>query len=146
MCLRVSQLCGLGQRPRGTPDRILAVSDSRELARCKPSCAKKENQMKMKTTLLVGAFSLALSMGGCTAAPAGPAGPQGDTGATGATGSPGQDADRRRADDAKRAEEAKRAEDQRITDAQARDSHATGCPDHEHVSTAPDGRKSCVPD
>ena len=40
--------------------------------------------MKMKTSLLVGAFSLALFMAGCTAAPAavpveGPAGPQGAT-------------------------------------------------------------------
>ena len=108
---------------------------------------KKENQMKMKTSLLVGAFSLALFMAGCQAAPAaapvaGPAGPQG---ATGATGDPGQDASRR-TDEEKRAEEARRAEDQRITDARARDSHDTGCPRGEHVFTAPDGRKSCVQD
>jgi hypothetical protein len=107
--------------------------------------------MKMKTSLLVGAFSLALFMAGCTAAPAaapvaGPAGPQGDTGATGATGDAGRDADRRRTDEEKRAEEARRAEDQRITDARARDSHDTGCPGGEHVFTAPDGRKSCVRD
>src|SRR5580700_2543286 len=97
--------------------------------------------MKMKTSLLVSAFSLALFMAGCTAAPAaapvaGPAGPQG---ATGATGDPGQDATRR-------TEEARRAEDQRITDARARDSHDTGCPGGEHVFTAPDGRKSCARD
>jgi|HubBroStandDraft_3_1064219.scaffolds.fasta_scaffold88002_2 hypothetical protein len=108
---------------------------------------KKENQMKMKTSLLVGAFSLALFVAGCTAAPAaapvaGPAGPQG---ATGATGDPGQDASRR-TDEERRAEEARRAEDQRITDARARDSHDTGCPGGEHVFTAPDGRKSCVRD
>lgn len=130
------------------PDRILAAGNGRKLARCKPRGAKKENQMKMKASLLVGAFSLALFMAGCTAAPAaapvaGPAGPQGDTGATGATGNPGQDADRRRADDDKRAEEARRAEDQRITDARTRDSRDTGCPSGEHVVTAPDGRKSC---
>lgn len=104
--------------------------------------------MKMKTSLLIGAFSLALFMAGCTAAPAaapvaGPAGPQG---ATGATGDPGQDADRRRTDEDKRAEEARRAEDQRITEARARDSHDTGCPGGEHVFTAQDGRKSCVRD
>jgi hypothetical protein len=113
---------------------------------------KKENQMKMKTSLLVGAFSLALFMSGCQAAPAaapvagpaGPAGPQGDSGATGATGDPGRDA--HRTDEERRAEEARRAEDQRITDARARDSHDTGCPGGEHVFTAPDGRKSCVRD
>jgi ribosomal protein L12E/L44/L45/RPP1/RPP2 len=117
------------------------------MTRPKLSGAKKENEMKMKTSLLVGAFSLALFMAGCTAAPAaapvaGPAGPQG---ATGATGDPGQDATRR-TEEERRAEEARRAEDQRITDARARDSHDTGCPGGEHVSTAPDGRKSCVRD
>jgi hypothetical protein len=115
------------------------------MTRPKSSGAKRKNQMKMKTSLLVGAFSLALFMAGCTAAPAaapvaGPAGPQG---ATGATGDPGQDATRR-TEDERRAEEAKRAEDQRITD--ARDSHDTGCPGGEHVFTAQDGRKSCVRD
>src|SRR5271170_2324798 len=100
--------------------------------------------MKMKISLLVGAFSLALFMAGCTAAPAaapvaGPPGPQG------ATGDPGQDASRR-TDEERRAEEARRAEDQRITDARARDSHDTGCPGGEHVFTAQDGRKSCVRD
>jgi hypothetical protein len=89
--------------------------------------------MKMKTSLLVGAFSLALFMAGCTAAP-GPAGPQGQPGATGATGDAGRDAD------------ARRAEDQRIRDAQARDSHDTGCPNGQHVATDPDGRKSCARD
>jgi hypothetical protein len=109
-------------------------------------------KMKMKTSLLVGAFSLALFMAGCQAAPAagpaagpaGPAGPQGDAGATGATGDAGRDA--HRTEDEKRAEEQRRAEDQRITEARARDSHDSGCPDHEHVFTAPDGRKSCVRD
>jgi hypothetical protein len=103
--------------------------------------------MKMKTSLLVGAFALALFMAGCQAAPAaapvaGPAGPQG---ATGATGDPGQDATRR-TEDERRAEEARRAEDQRIRDAQVRDSHDTGCPGGQHVFTAQDGRKSCVRD
>jgi len=103
--------------------------------------------MKMKTSLVVGAFSLALFLAGCTGTQTpGPAGPQGQPGATGATGDPGQDADRRRAEDEKRAEEQRRAEDQRITDARARDSHDTGCPNREHVFTNPDGRKSCVPD
>src|SRR5580704_18610918 len=85
---------------------------------------KKENQMKMKTSLLVGAFSLALFMGGCQAAPAPVAGPAGPQGATGATGDPGQDATRR-TEDERRAEEARRAEDQRITEARARDSRDT---------------------
>src|SRR5271163_3024 len=115
---------------------------------------KKENQMKMKTSLVVGVFSLALFMAGCQAAPAaapvaGPAGPQGDagaTGATGATGDAGRDADRRRTDEERRAEEARRAEDQRITEARARDSRDSGCPGGEHVFTAQDGRKSCVRD
>jgi hypothetical protein len=117
---------------------ILAVGNGRKLARCKPSGAEKENQMKMKASLLVTAFSLALFIAGCTpAAPvAGPAGPQ---------GAPGQDASRR-TDEDKRAEEARRAEDQRITDARARDSHDTGCPGGEHIVTAPDGRKSCARD
>ena len=114
---------------------ILAVGDGRELARCKPSGAEKENQMKMKASLLVTAFSLALCIAGCTpAAPvAGPPGPQ---------GAPGQDASRR-TDEDKRADDARRAEDQRIRDAQARDSHDTGCSGGQHVVTAPDGRKSC---
>jgi hypothetical protein len=109
----------------------------------------------MKTSLLVGAFSLALFVAGCTTAPpaaapaavagpAGPAGPQGDSGATGATGDPGRDA--HRTDEERRAEEARRAEDQRITEARARDSRDTGCPGGEHVVTAQDGRKSCVRD
>jgi hypothetical protein len=95
--------------------------------------------MKIKTSLLVGAFALTVFMAGCTAAPAvqGPAGPQ---------GAPGQDADQRRTDDERRAEEARRAEDQRITDARARDSHDTGCPNGEHVAKAADGRQSCVRD
>jgi hypothetical protein len=92
--------------------------------------------MRIKTSFLVGAFSLALFIAGCTAAP-GPPGPQGQPGAT---GDPGQDADRRRA------EEARRVEDQRIRDAQARDSHDTGCPAREHVVADPDGRKHCVRD
>lgn len=98
--------------------------------------------MKMKTSLLVGAFSVALFMAGCSAAPAvqGPAGPQG------APGDPGQDADRRRTEDEKRTEEQRRAEDQRITDARARDSHDSGCPHGEHVAKAADGRQSCVRD
>jgi hypothetical protein len=101
--------------------------------------------MKMKTSLLIGAFALTVFMAGCTAAPAvqGPAGPQG---ATGATGDPGKDADRRRTEDEKRAEEQRRAEDQRITEARARDSHETGCPNGEHVAKAADGRQSCVRD
>jgi hypothetical protein len=113
--------------------------------------------MKMKTSLLMGAFSLALFIGGCTATPAaapvaGPAGPQGATGATGQTGDPGRDADRRREDDQKRAEDDKRTEDrkqaehQRISDARARDSHDTGCPSGEHVYTNAEGRMSCVKD
>ena len=113
--------------------------------------------MKMKTSLLMGAFSLALFIGGCTATPAaapvaGPAGPQGATGATGQTGDPGRDADRRRegdqkrAEDDKRTEERKQAEHQRITDARARDSHDTGCPMGEHVYTNAEGRMSCVKD
>jgi hypothetical protein len=101
--------------------------------------------MKMKTSLLVGAFSLALFMAGCQAAPAPVAGPAGPQGATGATGDPGQDATRR-TEDERRAEEARRAEDQRIRDAQVRDSHDTGCPGGQHVITAQDGRKSCVRD
>jgi hypothetical protein len=113
---------------------------------------KIQMKIKMKASLLVGAFSLALVIAGCQAAPAaapaagpaGPAGPQGDAGATGATGDAGRDA--HRTDEERRADEARRVEDQRITDARARDSHATGCPDREHVYTAPDGRKSCVRD
>lgn len=131
-----------------------------KLARSETGDAKKEVQMKIKTSLLVGAFSLALFITGCQAAPAaapvagpaGPAGPQGDAGATGATGSPGQDADRRREEDRKRAEDDKRteerkqAEHQRIVDARARDSHDTGCPVGEHVYTNAEGRMSCVKD
>jgi hypothetical protein len=136
---------------RGTTGNIVVRWNGRKVARFKSSGAKRENQMKiMKTSLLVGAFSLALFIAGCQAAPAaapvaGPAGPQGSTGATGATGDPGQDATRR-TEEERRAEEARRAEDQRITDARARDSHDTGCPGGEHVFTAPDGRKSCVRD
>jgi hypothetical protein len=103
--------------------------------------------MKMKLSLLVGAFSLALFMAGCQAAPAAPAaGPAGPAGPQGATGDPGKDADQRRTEDERRAEEARRAEDQRITDARARDSHDTGCPDGQHVARAADGRQSCVRD
>jgi len=132
----------------------------RKLTRSETGDAKKENEMKMKTSLLVGAFSLALFITGCqatpaaapVAGPAGPAGPQGDPGATGTAGSPGRDADRRREDDQKRAqddkrnEERKQAEHERITDARARDSRDTGCPTGEHVYTNAEGKMSCVKD
>lgn len=125
--------------------------------------------MKMKTSLLVGAFSLALFMAGCTTAPAapavaGPAGPQGDTGAPGATGDPGKDADRhrteeekrlddqkradelKRGDDQRRADEVKRGDDQRRADEKAKERQDAGCSAGEHVFTNADGRKVCVKD
>jgi hypothetical protein len=122
--------------------------------------------MKMKTSLIVGAFSLALFIAGCTTAPAavpeaGPAGPQG---ATGAAGDPGQDADRhrteeeKRADDQRRADEVKRSDDQKRTDDLKRgddqrradekfkERQDAGCAAGEHVFTNSDGRKTCVKD
>ena len=113
--------------------------------------------MKMKTSLLVSAFSLALFIAGCTTAPAaapvaGPAGPQGDTGAPGATGDPGKDADRhrteeeKRLDDQKRADELKRGDDQRRADEKVKERQDAGCSAGEHVFTNADGRKVCVKD
>ena len=113
--------------------------------------------MKMKTSLLVGAFSLALFIAGCTTAPAappaaGPAGPQGQAGATGATGDPGQDADRhrteeeKRADEQRRVDELKRGDDQRRADEKAKERQDAGCSAGEHVFTKADGRKVCVKD
>jgi len=110
--------------------------------------------MKMKTSLIVGAFSLALFIAGCTTAPAatpvaGPAGPQG---ATGATGDPGQDADRhrteeeKRLDDQKRADELNRGDDQRRADEKTKERQDAGCSAGEHVFTNADGRKVCVKD
>jgi hypothetical protein len=115
--------------------------------------------MKIKTSLVIGVFSAALFMAGCTAAPAqGPPGPQGQPGATGQTGDPGQDADRRRADDQKRLDEEKRAgdqkqaddqrrgDDQRRADDKVKERQDAGCAAGEHVFTNADGRKSCVKD
>src|SRR5271154_6772234 len=89
----VSFVCEWGQRPlrragehsgsmEWSEDAVFQVQRHR---------GKKENQMKMKTSLVVGVFSLALFMAGCQAAPAPVAGPAGPQGATGATGDPGQD-------------------------------------------------------
>jgi hypothetical protein len=119
--------------------------------------------MKIKTSVVVGVFSLALFIAGCTAAPAaptvqGPAGPQGEPGATGQTGDPGQDADRHRADEQKRLDDEKRADEQKRADGQKRGDdqrHAdekvkerqdAGCAAGEHVYTNAEGKKSCVRD
>jgi hypothetical protein len=136
---------------------ILAAGIGRKLRRSKSSGAKRGNQMKMKTSLLVGAFSLALFIAGCTTAPAapavaGPAGPQGEAGAPGATGDPGKDADRhrteeeKRLDDQKRADEVKRGDDQRRADEKTKKRQDAGCSAGEHVFTNADGRKVCVKD
>jgi len=116
------------------------------------AATRRKNQMKIKTSLLIAAFSLAFSIAGCTAAPTpGPAGPQGQTGATGATGDPRQDADRRRAEDQKIADDQRRLDDQRHADEQkrvdvAREVSGSACPSGEHIYTNRDGQKSCVRD
>ncbi|MGB7284598.1 MAG: hypothetical protein WBE13_20195 [Candidatus Acidiferrum sp.] len=92
--------------------------------------------MKIKTTLLVSACSLAFFVAGCTAAP----GPQGPQGQQGATGDPGRDADQRRADEQKRLDDQKRADEQARTDQDA------GCPAGEHRAADRDGKTSCVRD
>jgi hypothetical protein len=79
----------------------------------------KENQMKLKTSVVAGAFSLVLFIAGCGASQApGPPGPQGQPGATGQTGDPGRDSDQRRAEDQKRADDQRRADEQRGADKQ----------------------------
>lgn len=153
----LSKLCECEQRSARTLAIISGASIGRKLTRSKSSGAKRENQMKMKTSLIVGAFSLALFIAGCTTAPAappaaGPAGPQGQAGATGATGDPGQDADRhrteeeKRADEQRRADEVKRGDDQRRADEKAKERQDAGCSAGEHVYTNADGRKVCVKD
>src|SRR5579864_8254601 len=90
----------------------------------------KENQMKLKTSLVVGAFSLVLFMCGCTASQTpGPSGPQGQPGATGQTGDSGRDDEQRRTDD------------------RPRGGHDAPCPAGEHRYTNPNsGVVSCVRD
>lgn len=115
--------------------------------------------MKMKTSLLVGAFSFGLLFAGCTGSQTpGPAGPQGQPGVAAPAPDPGQDADRRRAEDQKRADDQrhaddqnradnqKRADDQRHADDKAREAGEAKCPAGEHIYTNPDGKKSCVRD
>jgi len=112
--------------------------------------------MKMKTLSLIGAFSLAFAIAGCTAAAPTP-GPAGPTGATGATGDPApQDPDLRRAQDQKIADDQRRADNERHHDADAqkaeeqkridvaRDARGAVCPDGEHIYTDREGQRSCV--
>jgi len=75
--------------------------------------------MKLKTSLVAGAFSLVLFIAGCTASQTpGPPGPQGQPGATGQTGDSSRDADQRRAEDQRRADEQRRGDEQRGADEQ----------------------------
>jgi hypothetical protein len=117
-----------------------------------------ENQMRMKTLVVVGAISLGLLIAGCQAASQTP-GPPGPQGATGATGDPGRDSDQRRAEEQKRADdqrladqqkgadEQKRADDQKRADERAREGRDTTCGAGEHRYTNPNtGVVSCVRD
>jgi cell division protein FtsN len=98
---------------------ILPACSRPECRRSRSSGTKKENQVKPKTSLVVGAFSLVLFIAGCTASQTpGPAGPQGAAGATGATGDAGRDSDERRAEEQRRADAQRGADAQRVADAQ----------------------------
>jgi hypothetical protein len=99
---------------------IHAVSIHLCWRRSRSNGTSKENQMKLKTSAVVGAFSLMLFIAGCQAASQtpGPTGPQGEPGATGQAGDPGRDSDRQRAEDQKRADDQRRADEQRGADKQ----------------------------
>ena len=155
---------------------IHSVRDYVRWWRSESNGAAKENQMKLKTFLVMGAFSLVLFIGGCQAASQTP-GPPGPQGATGATGDPGRDSDQRRAEDQKRADEQRHADEQRGADRQrgadeqkqsdeqrrvddqkradnqrreaerTREGHDIACPAGEHRYTNPNsGVVSCVRD
>ena len=104
--------------------------------------------MKLKTSLVVGAFLLVLSIAGCTASQTpGPPGPQGQPGATGQTGDSSRDADQRRAEDQRRADEQRGADEQKRADDKTRGGHDEACPPGEHSHTDPGtGKTSCVRD
>ena len=165
-------MCLFGQRQPGAMGNILAACNRPRWRRSGSSGSTKENQMRLKTSLIVGAFSLVLSIAGCTTSQTpGPAGPQGAAGATGATGDTGRDSDERRAeeqrradaqrgadaqrtvdaqkaaDDQRRADEQRGADDQKRADNKARDGRDASCPAGEHRFTNADtGKTSCVRD
>ena len=121
----------------------------------------KENQMKMKTMLVMGVLLLALFISGCnvnpapaaTVGPAGPPGPAGTAGAagqTGQTGQSGQPGDPGQSGQAGATGQAGQTGDQGQTGQtgdRGRQGKDAPCPAGEHRYTNPEtGKVSCVRD